>query len=52
MIKAEVVFDGDSMYINGFEIVLDDTLAVIRGSNGVVFRSYSFEEIVKYCMEN
>ena len=58
MIKAEVVFDGDSMTINGFSICKDnDRYEVWLYGYGItnhrhLFTSVSLEQAVTYCLEN
>ena len=55
MIKAEVVFDGDSIDINGFTISIQNC---VEGVEYWVWKGdsctelYTIEEAIKYCLEN
>lgn len=53
MIKAEVVFDGDVIYCNGFSIVKGWVYHFIENNNGeIVEDGVSLEQAIKYCLEN
>ena len=51
MIKAEVVFDGDSMCINGWYVYsIGDEWEVLMGEDSEQF--ICREQAIKYCLEN
>lgn len=50
MIKAEVVFDGDSMTINGYALYNSDKGYWFIA--GVVHKFHVLEQAIKYCLEN
>lgn len=55
MIKAEVVFDGDVMHLNGYEFYdeYDDIngIYMVRINGEYVEGVDTLEQAVKYCME-
>lgn len=54
MIKAEVVFDGESIFVNGRTIKIDhlDWLYHVYELEIHVDMFQSLEQAIKYCMEN
>lgn len=53
MTKAEVIFEGDLIYCNGFTIQKGSIIHFVENSDGNIVLDYvSQEEAVKYCLEN
>lgn len=53
MTKAEVIFEGDLIYCNGFTVQKGGIMYFVENANGDIVLDYvSQEEAVKYCLEN
>lgn len=51
MIKAEVIFDGDSMFVNGWRFYsIGDEFEAIKLGDSVQF--VYLDDLIKYCLEN